>query len=30
VSLPLYPRMSDSDVAMVLDAVRDTFKALKR
>jgi dTDP-4-amino-4,6-dideoxygalactose transaminase len=30
VSLPLYPRMSDSDVAVVLDAVRDTLKALRR
>ena len=30
VSLPLYPRMADSDVARVLSAVRDTLNALKR
>jgi dTDP-4-amino-4,6-dideoxygalactose transaminase len=30
VSLPLYPRMSDSDVARVLSAVRDTLSALRR
>jgi perosamine synthetase len=30
VSLPLYPRMSDRDVARVLNALRDTLTALRR
>jgi perosamine synthetase len=30
MSLPLYPRMSDRDVARVLNALRDTLNALRR
>jgi perosamine synthetase len=30
VSLPIYPRMSDEDVARVIDAVRSTLRRLRR
>lgn len=30
VSLPIYPRMSDEDVARVIEAVRDTLRRLRR
>jgi len=30
VSLPIYPQLADDDVALVIEAVRDTLKALRR
>jgi dTDP-4-amino-4,6-dideoxygalactose transaminase len=29
-SLPIYPRMTDDDVALVIEAVRDTLRELRR